>query len=80
MVLTVDRFVMNYEIVKKMYLSPKFGLFSNKIKKQLAEMLKKDKKNYSSTLQLLSDRDVLIDVSFDAFCEYTGNIDNQYDY
>ncbi|KAK2187174.1 hypothetical protein NP493_173g04014 [Ridgeia piscesae] len=47
---------------------------------QLAEILKKDKQAYIATVQLLSDRDKLLDISFDDICEYTGDIDLEMDY
>ena len=47
---------------------------------QLAEILRKDKKAYVATVQLLNDRDKLLDIGFDNICEYTGNIDLEMDF
>ena len=47
---------------------------------QLAEILRKDKKSYVATVQLLNDRDKLLDIGFDNICEYTGNIDLEMDF
>ncbi|XP_076096307.1 G-patch domain and KOW motifs-containing protein-like [Mytilus galloprovincialis] len=55
-------------------------IVSGKQKGQLARIMKKDKSRYIATLQLLRDRDEVINIDFDKICEYSGNIDEEYDY
>lgn len=47
---------------------------------QLAQVMKRDKSRYVASLQLLRDRDEVIKLDFDSICEYSGNIDDEYDF
>jgi G patch domain/KOW motif-containing protein len=55
-------------------------LCSGKHKGQLGKIVKRNKDACQALVQLLADRDRLVDVSFDDICEYVGNIDDEFDY
>jgi G patch domain/KOW motif-containing protein len=42
--------------------------------------MKRDKSRYVASLQLLRDRDEVFKLDFDSICEYSGNIDDEYDF
>jgi len=43
---------------------------------KIARILEKDKAKSRAFLQLIEDRDVVVDLSFDDICEYTGDVEN----
>jgi len=47
---------------------------------QLAEIIKKDKSKCTALVQLLSDRDELVNMNYDSICEYVGDIHAEFDY
>lgn len=55
-------------------------LVSSKHRGQLAELMSKDKKNCKATVQLLKDRDEVLQVDYDSICEYIGDIHEEFDY
>ena len=47
---------------------------------QVGEILKKDKSSCTASVQLLQDRDTLLTLDYDVICEYTGDIQAEFDY
>jgi len=43
---------------------------------KLARILEKDKAKSRAFLQLIEDREIVVDLSFDDICEYTGDVEN----
>ena len=42
--------------------------------------MSKNKKNSSAAIQLLQDRDSVVNIDFDHICEFVGDIHEQFDY
>ncbi len=42
--------------------------------------MKKDKASCTAAVQLLRDRDTLLTLDYDVICEYTGDIQSEFDY
>lgn len=51
-----------------------------KYRKQIAQVVNKDKKNCIATLQLLEDRSKVLKLEYDSICEYIGNIEDEFNY
>ena len=49
-------------------------------KGQIAVLLRRNKETCMATLQLLSNRDKVIVLSYDDICEYMGDIDMEFDF
>ena len=49
-------------------------IVAGKDKGQIGEILQKDKSLCTASVQLLSDRDVLLTLSYESICEYVGDI------
>lgn len=47
---------------------------------QLAQVLERDRKSCKAMLQLLSNRDKVLQVDYDSICEYVGDINEEFDY
>ena len=47
---------------------------------QLGELVQKDKANYIATIQVLPDRDEVLQIDFDSICDYTGDTQTELDY
>lgn len=47
---------------------------------QLGQVLERDKKRCEALVQLLSDRDKVLQLDYDTICEYAGDIDEEFDY
>lgn len=47
---------------------------------QLAYVMERNKKKYEAMLQLLSDRDKVLQLDYDSICEYVGDINEEFDY
>ncbi|XP_052780310.1 G-patch domain and KOW motifs-containing protein-like [Mya arenaria] len=56
------------------------SIISGKHRGQLAHVLERDKRKYLATLQLLSDRDTVLQLDYDSICEYVGDINEEYDF
>jgi len=55
-------------------------IVAGEYKKEIAELIQKNKEREKVTVQLLSDRSVLMTLSYDDVCEYTGNVDQLMEY
>lgn len=49
-------------------------------KQHLAKLVQKNKDKCIALVQLLKDRDTVLEMEFDHICEYTGNVDEEFDY
>lgn len=49
-------------------------IVSGKYCSQLGQLLERDRKNSTAVVQLMSDRDVVLDLDFDSICEYTADV------
>lgn len=55
-------------------------IVSGEHKKQIGQLLQRNKDKEKVTVQLLSDRAVLLTLSYDDVCQYVGNIDSLLEY
>ncbi|KAK3104142.1 hypothetical protein FSP39_024760 [Pinctada imbricata] len=55
-------------------------IVNGKHKGQVAQIMKKDKKSCQAAVQLLSERDIILKLSYDDICEYTGDINDLFEY
>lgn len=53
---------------------------SGKNRGQLGEVISKNKKKSMAAVQLLQDRDSVVNIDFDHICEFVGDIHEQFDY
>nr|XP_022299314.1 G patch domain and KOW motifs-containing protein-like [Crassostrea virginica] len=53
---------------------------SGKYRGQLGEVMSKNKKKSLAAIQLLQDRDSVVNIDFDHICEFVGDIHEQFDY
>ena len=53
---------------------------SNRFRLQVAELLQRDKSKCMATVQLLSDRNVVLETDYDSVCEYCGDVTTELDY
>ena len=49
-------------------------IVSGKRKGLVGEVIERDRERYRATVQLLPDRDEIVQISYDDVCEYTGDI------
>jgi len=42
--------------------------------------MERNKKKYEATLQLISDREKVLQLDFDSICEYMGDINEEFDF
>ncbi|XP_060606505.1 G-patch domain and KOW motifs-containing protein-like [Ruditapes philippinarum] len=56
------------------------SIVSGKHKGQLGHVLERDKKKCQALVQLLSDRDKVLQLDYDCICEYVGDIDEEFDF
>ncbi|XP_052284574.1 G-patch domain and KOW motifs-containing protein-like [Dreissena polymorpha] len=56
------------------------SIVSGKYRGQIAHVLGRDKKKYSAMLQLLSDRDKVLQIDYDSICEFVGDINEEFDF
>lgn len=47
---------------------------------QVAELLRRDKSECLATVQLLSDRDIVLETHYDTICEYRGDVSMEVDF
>ncbi|XP_053376931.1 G-patch domain and KOW motifs-containing protein-like [Mercenaria mercenaria] len=55
-------------------------IVSGKYRGQLGQVLERDKKRCEALVQLLSDRDKVLQLEYDSVCEYVGDINEEFDY
>ncbi|XP_056001685.1 G-patch domain and KOW motifs-containing protein-like [Ostrea edulis] len=55
-------------------------IVSGKHRGQLGEVMERNRKMSSAAVQLLQDRDCVVNIDFDHICEFVGNIHEQFDY
>lgn len=55
-------------------------IVSGKHSDQIGQLIEKNKDKERVTIQLLSDRDVIVTLHYDDVCEYAGNVDQLMDF
>ncbi|XP_061187487.1 G-patch domain and KOW motifs-containing protein-like [Saccostrea echinata] len=55
-------------------------IVSGKFRGQLGEVMSRNKKKSTAAVQLLQDRDSVLNISYDHICEFVGDIQEEFDY